>query len=147
MNPDPQPCADEDCCNLFVPQLPQRVYCYDPACKDRRVERNNKAKMERVKRLKADGKWLGHLHRVKGVGRGNMRHVKPGATIGTRLCLKCDKQFEVPAGTDDRICRDCHLENDELLAEYDDRALGLYPPPPTSSVGRCQPFESDDRFG
>ena len=124
-----------DCGAEFTPKLPQRVYCYNPKCKATRIERNNRAKMERVKKLKEEGKWQEHLRQVAGVGKGTLRFgVKSPVTIKERKCLKCDKMFDVPATSDDHICGDCHIENDELLAEYNEEALGLTPIPPTSTV-------------
>ena len=119
-------CADEECGGVFEPLLPQRVYCYNPECKVRRVARNNRLKMERVKKLKAEGKWQEHLSQVSGAGKGALRYGQPPSSK-KRQCRKCDRWFEVPVWSDYRICPDCHLENDELLAEYTDDALGLNP--------------------
>ena len=131
---EPRTCADEDCGKLFRPLLPQRLYCYDPECKARRVARNNRIQMDRVKRLKKEGKWVDHLRHMTGTGTGSWRKPKESSVGLTRKCLKCDRWFEVPALADDHICHDCHLDNDELLAEYSEEALGLSSIPPTSTV-------------
>ena len=129
-------CADEECGATFEfdPSVPQRIYCYKPRCKARRRARNNQVKMGRVKQLKAEGKWIDHLNAVKGVGKGALRFTPKVESRGQRQCLKCDRVFDVPATSDDHICHDCHVENDELLVEYTEEALGLKPFPPTSSM-------------
>jgi hypothetical protein len=127
---DPKVCPDPDCGAEFVPLTQQRVYCYDPGCKARRVARNNRAKVERVAALKSQGKWQEHLREVCGVGKGTLRH-GPRPSVKERACLKCDRRFPVPITSDDHICGACHQENDVLIAEYTDEALGLTPIQPS----------------
>jgi hypothetical protein len=145
-------CIDPECGKLFEVRSdqPRRLFCYNPDCAARRKKRNNQAKMERVKALKAAGKWETHLREVAGIGKGGARSVVPNRKKEplVRKCLKCDKSFEVPEYADDHICGDCHVENDELLAEYSEEALGLVPIPPRSTISNCRPGDSiEERFG
>ena len=131
-------CDDPDCGRLFEVRVdqPRRLFCYDPACKERRKKRNNQEKMERVKALKASGKWGEHLQKTAGVGKGRARSaaLSQDKPPFVRKCLKCDRRFQVPEFTDDHICGDCHMENDELISEYSEEALGLVPIQPVSTV-------------
>jgi len=131
-------CADPECGKLFEVQAdqPRRLYCSDPACKERRQKRNNQEKMARVKKLKESGKWYDHLQKMAGTGRGRKAAAVPKQDEPplVRKCLKCDLHFQVPEFSDDHICGKCHIENDELLAEFSEEALDLIPIPPRSSV-------------
>jgi hypothetical protein len=135
----PIPCSDPECDNIFVPNLPQRAYCYDPECADRRKTRCAKEKSERVSNMRAEGKWATHIRQVVGKGRGKWerQHPTPPSPADpplVRRCLKCDVHFQVSEFSDDHICQDCHVENDALLAEYTEEALGLSPILPTSTA-------------
>jgi len=131
-------CADQECGKIFEVRSdqPRRLFCYSPACITRRKKRVNQAKMDRVKALKAEGKWETHLREVAGIGKGGARSAVLDRTKPpfVRKCLKCDKNFQVPEYADDHICGDCHVENDELIAEYSDAALGVIPLAPWDTV-------------
>jgi len=125
---------------------PRRLYCYDPECREHRQKRNNREKMARVKELKKAGKWYEHLKKMAGTGRGRKAAV-PEQTDPplVRKCLKCDKHFQVPEFADDHICGACHVENDELLAEFSEEALDLVPLPPRSSISNGRPLKDYGR--
>jgi len=119
------------CHKNFTPKNLKRTICYDPACEVERERRWNVTKVDKVKRLRAEGKMNRCVQKgAKGVGRGKRswgakRGIKKGIT---RVCLKCNLEFSVPPDTDYRICSECRIENELLINECEDEALGVGKP-------------------